>query len=397
MLVLCALRYLGRGWTIDDLNESTAIAHETIRSFIHKFIYFGSTTLFSEYVITPSTTEQLTHSSTEFQLAGLPGCIGSTDATHIVMECCSFRLRQLHLGYKKTHTSQTYNLTVNHRRRILSTTTGHPARFNDQSLILFDEYINKIKGGLYDDKMQFEFYDFDKNGKVILVKYRGCFVIVDNGYLNWSVTVPPIKTTDICTEIRFSEWIKSIRKDVECTFGILKGRFRILRYGVCVWGVEKTDQLWMTCCALHNMLLEVDGLAKGWENGVKSDWEVQDDIESDLPFALRRLKKPSDKRNFDLSGMGIGPDATKLSEGDDDQMLFLGTQENIQSTQQYFEKYKDECINVNKLSLHFFRSKLIRHFNIAFKKKEIVWPRRNEQKDKKKLIILIIFVFSYIF
>ena len=48
MLVLCALRYLGRGWTIDDLNESTAIAHETIRSFIHKFIYFGSTTLFSE-------------------------------------------------------------------------------------------------------------------------------------------------------------------------------------------------------------------------------------------------------------------------------------------------------------------------------------------------------------
>ena len=150
-----------------------------------------------------------------------------------------------------------------------------------------------------------------------------------------------------------------------------------------VWGVEKTDQLWMTCCALHNMLLEIDGLAQGWENGVKSDWELQDDIESDLPFALRRLRNPSNKRNFDLSGMGIGPDAT--TDGDDhDRMLFLGTQENIQSTQQYFEKYKDECINVCKLSLPFFHEKLIRHFNIAFKKKEVVWPKRNGQKDKEK-------------
>ena len=26
----------------------------------------------------------------------------------------------------------------------------------------------------------------------------------------------------------------------------------------------------MTCCALHNWLLEVDGLADGWENGGKS-------------------------------------------------------------------------------------------------------------------------------
>ena len=53
MLVLCVLRYLGRGWTVDDLEESTAISHETIRQFIHVFICFGSDTLYDKYVIAP--------------------------------------------------------------------------------------------------------------------------------------------------------------------------------------------------------------------------------------------------------------------------------------------------------------------------------------------------------
>ena len=38
LLVLCALRYLGRGWTTDDLEEATAVNEETIRLFLHKFI-----------------------------------------------------------------------------------------------------------------------------------------------------------------------------------------------------------------------------------------------------------------------------------------------------------------------------------------------------------------------
>jgi len=38
LLVLCALRYLGRGWTFDDLTENTAISEEVIRVFFHQFI-----------------------------------------------------------------------------------------------------------------------------------------------------------------------------------------------------------------------------------------------------------------------------------------------------------------------------------------------------------------------
>ena len=31
--------------------------------------------------------------------------------------------------------------------------------------------------------------------------------------------------------------------------------------------------MWFTCCAFYNVLLNVDGLDKNWEQGVRSDWE----------------------------------------------------------------------------------------------------------------------------
>jgi NTP pyrophosphatase (non-canonical NTP hydrolase) len=55
LLLLGALRYLGRGLTFDDLEEYTAIHEETHRQFFHVFIEFGSTVLFEEFVKMPST------------------------------------------------------------------------------------------------------------------------------------------------------------------------------------------------------------------------------------------------------------------------------------------------------------------------------------------------------
>ena len=68
-------------------------------------------------------------------------------------------------------------------------------------------------------------YDLDRFGNVISVKYKGVYVIVDNGDLQWSCTVPPFTITSNIDEIHWSKWLESTRKDVECTFGILKRRW----------------------------------------------------------------------------------------------------------------------------------------------------------------------------
>ena len=208
----------------------------------------------------------------EFLMAGFPGCIGSTGASHIIMEVCTYRLRQMHLGYKLAHSARTYNMTVNYCCRILSTTKGHPARFNDKILVLFDDLINQLHDGKFDDVHKFTLMAFNREGEIIEFKYKGFYVIVDNGYLNWSVTVPPLKETNHRSEIRFSECLESLRKDTECAFVVLKERWRVLKAGIRFHGILTCDLVWLTCCALHNMLLEVDGLSKKWDQGVSTNW-----------------------------------------------------------------------------------------------------------------------------
>ena len=366
LLVLCVLRYLGRGWTIDDLYENTTISTETICKFIHRFLDFGATNLFNKYVTCPLTREELDDCSFEFKQAGLPGAIGSTDASNIVTERCPYKIRQLHLGFKVPHTCRTYNLTCNHRRRVLSTTRGHPARYNDQTLIQFDEFVGKLRKGTYDNLSNFYLYDYNEFGDVVEVEYKGCWLVVDNGYLKWSITIPPSKGSEFRTEIRFSEWLESMRKDVECCFGILKGRWRILRYGIRLWGTTNCDNIWLTCCALHNMLLEVDGLAKKWDQGVRSDYELEPDTRENLPFALKRLATPGGKSQFDISNMGYGNDVIRSQHIDV-----------VEDNSLVTDNSNEGAVAVRNMSYKVFRDKLIRHFNIAFAKKELTWPSRN--------------------
>ena len=139
LLLLGVLCYLGRGWTFDDLEESTSISEETHRQFFHKFILWGSTTLFDQYVSHPTTGgEEFNGHSKEMEVCGLHGCIASTDATHVTMNRCPLIRSNENTGYEEKLPSRLYNICVNHRRQILHTTRGHPARWNDKTLALFN-------------------------------------------------------------------------------------------------------------------------------------------------------------------------------------------------------------------------------------------------------------------
>ena len=147
---------------------------------------------------------------------------------------------------------------------------------------------------------------------------------------------------------------------MECTFGIMKGRWRILKYGIRLHGIDKCDQIWMTCCALHNMLLEVDGYDKYWveESG------------SGNHFAVSRLINPTSFR--DLSGGGVGNDCERMPNNVDTSDGFLPAGDDGDESRPSHNF--DGSININDLSLNQFRSCLIRHFNIAFQKQEVSWP-----------------------
>jgi hypothetical protein len=251
----------------------------------------------------------------EYSKDGFPGCVGSSDCTHIVTDRCEYNLKNTHLGAKNSLTTRTFNLTCNHRRRILHTTYGGPGRWNDQTMVRLDTFISGIRDGIVLDDVRFEIFAHDRNGRIVKLRFSGAYVITDNGYLDWSCTVPPFGVTNNINEIRWSKWLESMWKDVECRFGIMKGRWRILKSGVRLHGFEGVDSVWFTCRVLYNWLLEVDGLTEEWVGGVckvGSEWEGDlgcldfEGVPVEVPNALARLSANLDPRNFDSSDIGPG-------------------------------------------------------------------------------------------
>ncbi len=48
-----------------------------------------------------------------------------------------------------------------------------------------------------------------------------------------------------------------MRKDVECTFGIMKKQWCILHNGFHYRDIKKRKKFFVTCCCLHNFLIDM--------------------------------------------------------------------------------------------------------------------------------------------
>ncbi|CAB9525869.1 Plant transposon protein [Seminavis robusta] len=386
LLVLGALRYLGRGLTFDDLEEYTAINEETHRQFFHVFIQFGEEVLYPLYVTMPRTAQELKSHRKEFDIGGLYGCGWSSDATNVVMWRCSHNLKQANTGFKQSHPARTYNLTCNHRREILHTTKGHPSRWNDKTLVLFDDFITGIHENRILQDVKFHLFSWSGevgNSQVEYTNYSGAWGLVDNGYHRWACTQAPAKMSFLRSEQRLSEWIESFRKDAECTFGILKGRFRILRTGIRLDGPEAADRIWLTCCALHNKLLKADGLLDEWE-GARGENDV-DDMRRFAPFALQRLND-NQLRSFggreherECIDEETRRRATNSLRGEEEESA--QEEEDLHEDDDYLagqpQQYAiDGSILVNSLSYDDFRNRLVEHFDILWRRHRVKWPER---------------------
>ena len=168
-----------------------------------------------------------------------------------------------HFGYKLNIPSCEYNATVIHARKFLGTIFCHTFIWNDKTIVLYDNLIRGVHESELFDNYKLKLLEYDDDDNNIEILYQGLWFIVDNGSLSCQCTVPPMKHAISSKYIRFFEWLESMRKDSECTFGILKGRFFILRNGIKLRSIEKCYQVWETCCALHSHMLFVDSPHEG--------------------------------------------------------------------------------------------------------------------------------------
>jgi hypothetical protein len=376
LMLLGSLFYLGQGCNFTILRSLSLISRECHRQFFHLFIDFCSDKLYDKYVTDYRTDNNLARDAYDFGAAGLPGVLGSLDATHVPLEKCSVCTQVNHKGFKMSVPARTYNITVNHRRYIISTTKGCPAAWNDKSVVKFDNFAMEVKKTNKYDHFSFMMYE-KENGIIRKQKYIGGWFITDNGYQPWSIFVPPHKSWDNDDVIDFAEWIESMRKDVECSFGILKKRWRVLKHGFKLEDALQCDKMFLTCCALHNLLILHDGFNKGQQFGDPSLWEGEMPTHFDpdsIPLRSRgsdclRLNRLHNRGND--SRRRVTPDRTaqhtesEIISPDDAVVITAQTNQRDGSGNYY----------VKNLTLDFFRQKLVDHFIICKDKGQLHWPK----------------------
>jgi hypothetical protein len=263
---MAALRVLGRGNCADDISEMSGVGESTINVIFKEFLQ-GMVDHVFDKVVKPPTGKRLENVLKTYSLLGLPGCIGSMDCTHVAWGQCPQHLQQDCRG-KEGFPTLSFEVIVDHARTVLHCTKAFGGRTNDINISKMDPFCDDlVKGKGPYKNVKFEM--MDDNG--IKRLYLGAWLLVDGGYLKIGCYIDPKKDKFYRDEVLFSEWLESVRKDVECTFGMIKSRFRFLWGKVMHRDHEVIQNAFQTACILHNLIIQYDGKAlEDWQN---TDWE----------------------------------------------------------------------------------------------------------------------------
>jgi hypothetical protein len=132
---------------------------------------------------------------------------------------------------------------------------GHPGARNDIHMCRLDDVLTLLQHGpSFLHSAKWNVLTLDSRIK----EETGYYLIVDGGYLRWPILICPVKDDELF--LLWSKMVERARKDSEDTFRMLKGRFRYIKKWNKLNKQETVDHVFVTCCILHNMQLELDGV-----------------------------------------------------------------------------------------------------------------------------------------
>jgi hypothetical protein len=278
--ILACLRILARGNCCDDMRELSIIGESTCNYLFVIFVINFATRLKSEFIRMPEGEElHLIHNV--YRKLGFPGCIGSIDCTHVRWRNCPVRFTNYCSG-KSGFPTLSFQVVVTHDRRVIHVNEGQFGALNDINICSTDPIIrDDVTGLLTSDGLSrnlykdFEYTLYDEDGQP--VRMKGAYFLSDGGYEPICIFVNPNAYDTTRASVIWSEFLESIRKDIECLFGGVKQRFQFLLIGCRFSSQEVISCAFVTACILHNMLLLLDGYdIAAWEHDV--DWS---DVEMD--------------------------------------------------------------------------------------------------------------------
>jgi hypothetical protein len=259
--VLSALYRLGTGCIARTQGALFGMSPSCAQRFFLDFCAHNAQNSQHECTV-PSTVREMQRVERVYAKMGFPGCLGSVDGVHLHWARCPARLLSRHKG-AKGYASRSFNVTVDHRKFVQHVASSKPGAMNDKSTVRYDPHVIAVRRGQYKD------FRFKARGKTI----TGGWLMSDGGYHRWRCLQCP-RPHDSRPHVRtWSKALESVRKDVECTFGVMKGRFRILKLPFEFQSAQHIDYVFYTCAYLHNRILRYQSFGEVWQDDV--DWVGQ--------------------------------------------------------------------------------------------------------------------------
>ena len=183
-------------------------------------------------------------------LAGLPYCCGSIDGSHVRWNACP---AEQYLDYKcyKHFPSLLIFAVSDAHRRFRYVDVDAPGVYGDSTLFEISKLNERIKNGSWLGPEIPSLYISDTEVRPYLL-----------GDCAFTLNENMMKTTTLAQQrrnprLRIWERVASkTRNPVECAFGILKGRFSVLKSGLNLHHEDDAARCMLSCVILHNICVD---------------------------------------------------------------------------------------------------------------------------------------------
>ncbi|PNF17663.1 hypothetical protein B7P43_G07338 [Cryptotermes secundus] len=243
--LLITLRYLATGNSFRCLSFQFKRGETTIGKIVEDVCSAIWTVLQPEFMPVPSEELWRTISDRYLELWNIPNCTGSIDGKHIRIQCPN----------KSAYFSIVLLAVVDADGLFISIDVGDYGRNSDGGVLLNSAFGRNLQQGTLNIP----------DPKKLPADEDGCtpfpyFFVGDEAFPLQRHIMRPYPRRELTNERRsFNYRISRARKSVECAFGMLASKFRILEKAIAC-KPNKTDAIIRAICVLHNFIRLKDGL-----------------------------------------------------------------------------------------------------------------------------------------
>ncbi|XP_021764867.1 uncharacterized protein LOC110729439 [Chenopodium quinoa] len=239
-----AMRMLAYGCPADQIDEYLKLGASTARECLIHFVDGVIREFSTEYLRKPKA-EDLFRLLKQGEERGFPGMMGSIDCMHWECKNCPAGWKGMYQGRSKRATV-ILEAVVSWDLWIWHAFFGTPGTCNDINVLQHSPVFDDILNGRAPQ------VNFTVNGNT----YNQGYYLTYGIYPKWATFISAITSPQTPKQKLFTIKQESIRKDVECAFGVLQARFVIIRHPALAWSVEMLWKIVMACIIMHNMIVE---------------------------------------------------------------------------------------------------------------------------------------------